>query len=84
MPTHKSAEKRMRQDAKKRNVNKYRKTTTRTAIKNLLKMSDKSDAENFLPQVISKIDKLVKKNIWHKNKAARKKSKIMKHINSLK
>lgn len=83
MPTHKSAAKRVRQDEKKRIHNRYYKTSARTAIKNLLEMTDKSKAEGFLPKVVSMIDSLVKRNIWHKNKAANKKSQLMKYINSL-
>lgn len=83
MPTHKSAEKRVRQDAGKRIHNRYYKTVTRTAIKNLMNMNDKATAEGFMPKVVSMIDGLVKRNLWHKNKAANQKSKLMKHINSL-
>lgn len=52
-------------------------------IKKIMEMSDKAEAEKFLPEVVSQIDKLAKRNLWHENKAARKKSQIMKHINSL-
>ncbi len=83
MPNHKSAEKRVRQDAAKRLHNRYYKAVTRTAIKNLMAITDKKDAEGFLPKVVSMIDKLVKRNIWHKNKGANKKSMLMRHINSL-
>lgn len=83
MPTHKSAEKRVRQDAAKRLHNRYYKAVTRTAIKNIMNMTDKETAQGFLPKVVSMIDKLVKRNIWHKNKAANKKSMLMKHINAL-
>ncbi len=83
MPSHKSAEKRVRQDAKRRAHNRYYKTITRTAIKNLMNIKDKAEAEEFMPKVVSMIDKLVKDNIWHKNKGANKKSQIMRYVNSL-
>ncbi len=83
MAHHKSAKKRMRQDAKKRLRNRFNKKTTRTAIKNLREMTDKAEAEKYLSKVSSLIDKLAKKNTWHPNKAANLKSKLAKHVNSL-
>lgn len=83
MAHHKSAKKRIRQDARKRLQNRYYKKTARTAIKKLREMTDRSEAEQFLPQVISMIDKLAKRNTWHDNKADNLKSSLMKHINAL-
>ncbi len=83
MANHQSAKKRVRQDAVKRLRNRYYKKTTRTAIARLREMTDKQEALKFLPQVVSRIDKLVKSNNWHKNKAANIKSKLMKHVASL-
>jgi small subunit ribosomal protein S20 len=83
MANHKSALKRVRQDAKKRLHNRYYKKSARTSIKNLREMTEKKDAETFLPKVISMIDKLAKHNNIHKNKAANLKSKLTKHVASL-
>ncbi len=83
MANHQSAKKRVRQDAVKRLRNRYYKKTTRTAIARLRAMTDKQEAMNFLPKVVSRIDKLVKSKNWHKNKAANIKSKLMKHIAGL-
>lgn len=83
MAQHASSKKRIRQDAKKRVQNRYYKKSTRTAIAKLRELTDKKEAEAFLKQVISMIDKLAKKNNWHKNKAANLKSKLTKHVNSL-
>ncbi len=83
MANHKSALKRIRQDAKIRLRNRYYKKSARTAIAKLREMKDPVEARKFLPKVISMIDKLAKKNTWHKNKAANLKSKLMKHVNSL-
>ena len=83
MAHHKSALKRIRQDKKKREQNRYYKKSTRTAIKNLRELEDKSEAEKFMPKVVSMIDKLAKKNIWHRNKAANVKSKLAKHVAAL-
>ena len=83
MANHASAKKRMRQDAKKRLHNRYYKKTTRSAIKRLRELTDKSEAEKFMPKVVSMIDRLAKRNLFHKNKAANLKSKLAKHVASL-
>jgi small subunit ribosomal protein S20 len=83
MANHQSAKKRVRQDAIKRLRNRYYKKSARTAIKKLRDMSDKKEAASFLPSVISMIDKLAKRNTWHKNKAANLKSSLSSFVNSL-
>lgn len=83
MANHASAKKRARQDAKKRIANRYYKKTARTAIAKLRELEDKEEARKFFPKVTSMIDKLVKKNLWHKNKAANVKSKLNKYIKAL-
>ena len=83
MANHKSALKRIRQSEKKRVINRYYHKTARTALRVLRTEEDKSAATLKLPSVISLLDKLVKKNIIHKNKAANLKSKLTKHVNKL-
>ena len=83
MANHKSALKRVRQDAKKRLQNRYYKKSARTAIAKLRGMENKEEASTFMPKVFSMIDKLAKKNTWHKNKAANLKSSLANHVNSL-
>jgi len=83
MAQHASSKKRIRQDAKKRVHNRYYKKSTRTAIANLREMTDKTEAEKFLPKVVSMIDRLAKKNSWHKNKAGNVKSKLAKFVNAI-
>lgn len=83
MAHHKSAQKRIRQDEKRRVHNRFYKKTTRTAIKKLRELTDKADAANFLPKVLSMIDKLAKRNTWHRNKASNLKSKLTKHVNAI-
>lgn len=83
MAHHKSAKKRIRQDEKKRLHNRYYKKSTRTAIKQLRELTDKAEAQKFLPKIISMIDRLVKRNSWHKNKGANLKSKLTRHVNGL-
>lgn len=83
MANHKSALKRIRQNEKRRARNKYYHKTTRSAMKVLRNEEDKKAASEQLPKVISMLDKLVKKNIIHKNKAANLKSKLTKHVNKI-
>lgn len=83
MAHHKSAKKRIRQDAGKRLQNRYYKKSARTAITKLREMTDKSEAQQFLPKVLSMIDRLAKKNTWHDNKASNLKSSLTKLVNSL-
>ena len=83
MAHHKSALKRIRQSQKRRLHNRFYHKSTRTAIKKLRNMTDKATAEQFLPKVVSMIDRLAKKNIIHNNKAANLKSKLTKHVNKL-
>ncbi len=83
MAHHKSSLKRIRQDAKKRIQNRYYKKSTRTMIKKLRELTDKSEATTMLPKVISMVDRLAKHNNIHKNKAANLKSSLTRHIASI-
>ncbi|MHB1277149.1 MAG: 30S ribosomal protein S20 [Bacteroidia bacterium] len=83
MANHKSALKRIRSNAAKRLRNRYQAKTTRTAIKNLRKSTDKSAASEMLPTVFSMLDKLAKRNVIHRNKAANQKSKLAKFVGKL-
>ena len=83
MANHKSALKRIRSNEAKRLRNRYQHKTTRTFIKRLRETENKADAEELLKKVTGMIDKLAKKNIIHKNKAANQKSKLTKLVASL-
>lgn len=74
MANHKSALKRIRSNETKRLRNKYQHKTTRNAIRGLRATEDKAEATKAIPAVFSMIDKLAKRNIIHKNKAANLKS----------
>ena len=63
--------------------NKYQHKTTRNAIRKLKSLEGKKEAEEMFPGVVSMIDKLVKKNIIHKNKAANLKSQLSSHVAAL-
>ena len=81
MANHKSAIKRTRSDYTKNQHNKYLHKTTRNAIKKLI-TGQSSVSLTEISKVFSLIDKLVKSNVIHKNKAANLKSKLSKLISS--
>ncbi|NNM95548.1 MAG: 30S ribosomal protein S20 [Bacteroidia bacterium] len=83
MANHKSAIKRIRSNNAKKLSNRYRKKTVGTKLKNIHSIDKKDKYQKELPGVISSIDKLAGKNIYHKNKAANLKSKLMKRANAL-
>lgn len=83
MPQHKSSIKRMRQDAKRRLHNRQLRSQMRTLIKNVLRQEEKEAAEQQLQRAVSYLDKMALRGIIHKNKAANKKSQLVKFVNNL-
>lgn len=83
MANHKSAIKRIRANNAKRLRNRYQAKTTRTFIKKLKNTTDKGEAQTLYKEVASMLDRLAKKNVIHKNKAANNKSKLAKFVNTL-
>jgi small subunit ribosomal protein S20 len=79
MANHKATKKDVRQAAKRRDRNKYYGKTTRNAIRDLKVLKGK-EATDKLPDVASMIDKLAKRGIIHKNKAANLKSKLTRRV----
>lgn len=83
MANHKATKKDVRQAAKRRERNKYYGKTTRNAIRDLKALKTGKEAGEQLPEVASMIDKLAKRGIIHKNKAANLKSKLTRKVNTL-
>jgi small subunit ribosomal protein S20 len=83
MANHKATKKDVRQSTKRRERNKYYGKTTRNAIRDLKAANGKEAAEKF-PKIASMIDKLAKRGIIHKNKAANLKSKLTRKVNAAK
>jgi len=83
MAHHRSAFKRIRQNSKRRLQNRYYKKSTRTAIKNLRAMKSKPEAAEFLPKIISMVDKLAKRGSIHRNTASNLKSGLTRFVNGL-
>ena len=76
--------KRVRQSRKANDYNNHYKSMMKTSIKKALDSSSKKDAESLKDEAFKIIDKVASKGVIHKNKAANQKSRISKHINSLK
>jgi small subunit ribosomal protein S20 len=86
MANHKSALKRVRQNAKRNEINRGNRSKVRTQIKKLraaLAGHDKKSSTELLNPTVSLIDKAVSKGIIHKNTGARYKSRLTKHVAEL-
>ncbi len=83
MANHKSAKKRIRTNSTKRMRNRYQHKTTRNAVRKLRALTDKKEALEMLPKISAMLDKIAKKNIIHKNKAANLKSGLAVKVNKL-
>jgi len=83
MANHSATKKDVRQATKRRDRNRYYGKTMRNAIRDLKALKGQKEAGDKLPDVASQIDKLAKKGIIHKNKAANLKSQLTKRVNAL-
>ena len=83
MANHQSAIKRIRQNEKRRLHNRYYAKSMRNALRDFRALTDKKEAEERFPKMAAIIDKLVKRNIIHKNKAANLKSKMAKQVSGM-
>jgi len=83
MANHSATKKDVRQSRKRNERNRYHGKTTRNAIRDLKVIDSKASASEKIPRVLSMIDKLAKRGIIHKNKAANLKSKLTRNVNSL-
>lgn len=79
MANHKSTKKRIRSSKTRNEGNKYLHKTVRNAIRNASEKSTETLKDKLAEKnkIVSMIDKLEKRNIIHKNKAARLKSRLM-------
>jgi small subunit ribosomal protein S20 len=83
MANHSATKKDVRQAAKRRDRNRYYGKTTRNAVRDLKALKEEKAYDEQLPSVVSMIDKLAKRGVIHKNKAANLKSKLTKKVNTL-
>ncbi len=82
-----SAKKRVRQNDKRRTINRARKSQVKTQIKRFetaLGAGDLEAAATELKATVKKLDKVAATSTMHKKTAARKKSRLTKKLNALK
>ena len=81
-----SAKKRVRQNAKRRTINRARKSQVKSQIKRFeaaLTAGDADQAAAELKATVKKLDKVAATSTMHKKTAARKKSRLTKKLNAL-
>ena len=86
MPNIRSAKKRVRSNARKKDVNTLVKSSMRTAIKNCEKAvnsGNKEEASNKLNIALQRVDKACTRRLIHKNNASRIKSRLTKAVNNV-
>jgi small subunit ribosomal protein S20 len=83
MANHSATKKSVRKSEKRNERNRSQGKTTRNAIRDFKIIDTKATALESLPKLSSKIDKLAKRGIIHKNKAANLKSKLTRSVAAL-
>lgn len=83
MPQHKSAAKRVRQNAKRRLRNRYHRARVRTLIKDLRETASREEAEQKLNLIKAQLDRLATRRLIHPNAAANAKSSLERYVHSL-
>lgn len=83
MPNTKSAIKRARQSERRAEHNKGQRSRLKTAIKRVMTASDADTAEAAFRETSALLDRYATRNLVHRNKAARKKSQLARHVASL-
>ena len=81
-----SAKKRIRQNAKRRALNKARKSQMKTQVRafsEAVASGDKAKATESLRTAVKKVDQIAAKGSIHKNAASRKKSRLQRQLNAL-
>lgn len=81
---NRSAEKRVRQDRRKREKNRVVRGYIRDMLRNVRSETDPDNCEGLLKHSYSVLDKAVKKNIIHRKTAARYKSRLALHTQRVK
>jgi len=82
-----SAKKRVKQNARRRAINRARKSQVKTQIKHFEAALSSGDVETASEQyrlIVKKLDKSAAASTMHKRTAARKKSRLAKQLNNLK
>ena len=83
MPNIKSAKKRLRQSETRRVRNKSVRSRIRTRTRALLATTSAEDAQAMIPDLYALIDRAAGRGVLHPNTAARQKSRLARHVESL-
>ncbi len=83
MPTHKSAWKRMRQNERRRMVNKAHRTHLRKELKSFRSLEAGEPAAEPYSHIASVVDKAAKKGIIHHRTAARLRARLSRKTRSV-
>ncbi len=86
MPQSKSAKKTVRKNEERRLANKAVKSSMRTQVKKVkaaIEAGDREKATAEMKRATKKLDKAARKNVIHKNQAARRKSRLQKAIDRI-
>jgi small subunit ribosomal protein S20 len=84
MPQHKSAVKRVRQNARRQARNKADLSRIKTLVKNVRSATEKKNAEVALKTAVQFLDRLAAKGVIHRNKASNQKSKLTRFVRAMK
>lgn len=83
MANSRSAEKRIRQEQKRRARNRVQRSRLRTSIKKVRNATDAETALAAYRETAAMLDRLATRRLIHPNMAARNKSKLAKHVKAL-
>ena len=83
MANHKSSLKRIRQTEKRNLLNRYYGKNMRSAVRSLRAVTNKEEALAKFPQVQKMLDRMAKRGLIHRNKAANLKSGLCAKIAKL-
>lgn len=87
MANTKSAIKEIRRSARRRRFNQVHRTQARTYVKRtrrLIEAGRLEEAEAVASQAVRALDRAAQKGVIHTNNAARRKSRLMRHLNQAK
>ena len=83
MANTKSAEKKIRQDRKRRQHNRAQRSEMKTSIKKVMTARDAASGEAAFKETAAMLDRFASRHLIHRNKAARKKSQLARHVKKL-
>jgi small subunit ribosomal protein S20 len=86
LPNKPSAAKRVRSSQRKQEINRVHRGRARSADKRALRLIEEGhleEAREAVRQAQAALDKAAQKGVIHKNKAARRKARLMQQLNEL-